>query len=95
MKQAIIVEEEKMPRKDPKRTCKCMDEPVKLAAKKGALTWVKDVGESVKEGELICEGEVEKKVVEFFAPCGGVLVEQCIQDDEIFTAGDVLGYITV
>ena len=94
MRQAVVVAEEKMPRKDPKRNCKCMNKPVKLAAKKGAITWVKNVGDPVKEGELICEGEVEKKIVEFLAPCDGILTEQCILDDEVFTAGDILGYIT-
>lgn len=91
--QAIIVEEEKMPRKDSKRICKCMNEPVKLGAKKGVLAWIKQEGESVKKGDLICEGEVEKKIVEFLAPCDGVLTEQVIKEGEVFTAGDVLGYV--
>lgn len=92
-RQAIVVEEEKMPRKDPKRTCKCMNEPVKLAAKKGTLMWVKQEGDAVRKGEILCEGEVEKKIVEFLAPCDGVLTEQVIKDGEVFTAGDVLGYV--
>ena len=62
---AIVVEPEMMPKKDPKRTCKCMNEPVKLSTKKGVLTWIKEVGDQVKAGEVICEGEVEKKIIEF------------------------------
>lgn len=90
---AIIVEHEKMPRKEPGRTCQCMNEPIDLQTKKGELTWVKQEGDKVREGELICEGEVEKKVVEFFAPCDGVLTQCCIGDGEVFQAGAVLGYI--
>lgn len=91
--QEIAVAPEMMPRKDPKRTCKCMNEPVKLETKKGTLTWIKNVGDTVKAGELICEGEVEKKIVEFIAPCDGIVAEQCIKDGEVFTAGSILGYI--
>lgn len=90
---AIIVEPEMMPKKDPKRTCKCMNEPVKLATKKGILTWIKEVGDQVKAGEVICEGEVEKKILEFTAPYDGILIEKCINDQQVFTAGSVLGYI--
>lgn len=89
----IIVEDEKMPRKGPDCTCKCMNEGIKLQEKKGILTWIKKEGDLVREGELICEGEVEKKIVEFLAPCGGVLTRCAIADGEVFTAGTVLGYI--
>ena len=37
--------------------------------------------------------EVEKKTVEFLAPCDGVLTQQCVGDGEVFTAGDILGYV--
>lgn len=90
---AIIVEAEKMPKKDPAKICKCMNEPVKLESKKGTLFWVKQTGDTVKKGEVICEGEVEKKTVEFPAPCDGVLTQQCVGDGEVFTAGDILGYV--
>lgn len=90
---AIIVEAEKMPKKDLAKICKCMNEPVKLESKKGTLFWVKQTGDTVKKGEVICEGEVEKKTVEFPAPCDGVLTQQCVGDGEVFTAGDILGYV--
>lgn len=90
---AIIVEAEKMPKKDPAKICKCMNEPVKLESKKGTLFWVKQTGDTVKKGEVICKGEVEKKTVEFPAPCDGVLTQQCVGDGEVFTAGDILGYV--
>ena len=94
-RQTIIVESEKMPKKDPAKTCECMNEPVKLESKKGTLFWVKQTGDTVKKGEVVCEGEVEKKTVEFLAPCDGVLTQQCVRDGEVFTAGDVLGYVSL
>lgn len=93
-RQAIIVEAEKMPKKDQAKTCKCMNEPVKLESKKGTLFWVKQTGDAVKKGDVVCEGEVEKKTVEFLAPCDGVLTQQCVGDGEVFTAGSVLGYVS-
>lgn len=90
---AIIAEDEKKPRKEPGCACQCMNEPVNLQNKKGILMWSKREGDKVKEGELICEGEVEKKVVEFLAPCDGRLIQRCIGDGEVFQAGTVLGYI--
>ena len=47
----------------------------------------------MKAGEAICDADVEKKTVEFVAPCDGVLVEQCIPEGGIFTTGAVLGII--
>ncbi|NLD20556.1 MAG: hypothetical protein GX663_10015 [Clostridiales bacterium] len=92
---AIIVEAEKMPKKDLKRTCKCMNEPIELNTKKGVLTWLKSIGDDVKQGDVICEGEVEKKVMEFTASDDGILTDQCIKDGETFAAGSILGYIKV
>jgi len=92
---AIIVEAEMMPKKDPAKTCKCMNEPVDLTTKKGTLMWLKEVGEEVKQGEVVCEGEVEKKTIEFVAQYDGILAEKCVEDGEVFTEGTVLGYLKV
>jgi dihydrolipoamide dehydrogenase len=37
--------------------------------------WTKKVGDRVQEGEVICEIETEKVVVDLVAPASGVLVE--------------------
>lgn len=95
MKQPIIVPDQIMPKPMPWRNCQCMKEPIDLAAKKGTLTWLKEVGESVTEGEVICEGEADKKTVEITAPCSGRLIERTIEDECVFRAGDVLGYIEI
>lgn len=93
MRIAIMVEEKIMPKQIPWRNCECMKEPVDLSGKRGTLVWLKEVGESVAQGEVVCEGEVDKKTVEFVAPQAGILIEQCIDNHSIFRAGDILGYI--
>ncbi len=95
MRKAIIVPESAMPKKDPEHPCPCQDKEVRLEYKVCILMWLAGEGEDVEEGQIICEGEVEKKALEFHAPCSGCLVEQCLKDDDEFTAGDILGYIEV
>lgn len=57
----ITVPKKAMPKKDPVHPCPCQDRPVNLTFKTGTLTWLKEVGEAVEEGETVCEGEVEKR----------------------------------
>ena len=70
-----------------------MKQPSDLTAKKGTITWLVEVGEAVKEGQTVCEGEVDKKIVEIKAPVSGILKEILIEDEHVFKAGDVVGYI--
>lgn len=93
MKTAIIVPESLMPKPQPYRNCECMKRPIDLSVKKGVLTWLCEVGDTVEEGQVICEGEADKKTVEITAPAAGVLCEKAIEDEFVFQAGDVLGYI--
>lgn len=93
MKEAILVPAFAMPKKDLGNPCPCQDRPVKLTYKTGILIWVKKIGDSVKKGEVICEGEVEKKTLELCAPCDGYLLEKCVPDNEEFKFGEILGYI--
>lgn len=60
---------------------------------KGLLSWFCEVGEHVEQGQIIAEGEVGKRTFEIPAPCGGRLEEQVVADEEVFSAGEVLGYI--
>ena len=46
-----------------------------------------------REGHRVCEGEADKKTVEITAPCSGILREQTVEDECVFKAGDILGYI--
>ena len=70
-----------------------MTKPVKLKYKICTMTWRKNIGDTVNKGDVVCEGEVEKKALEFTSPCDGILIEQCLDDDDEFTAGITLGYI--
>lgn len=92
---AVVVPESALPKKDEEKNCPCQDKPVKLIYKKGRLIWMKVVGEPVEKGEIICEAEVEKKIIEFAAPETGILSEILVEDGGQFKAGDVLGYISV
>lgn len=89
----IKVPKKAMPKKDLENPCPCQDKPVNLTFKTGTVTWLKEVGEAVEAGEVVCEGEVEKKALEFTAPQKGILCEICIEDDEEFAYDEVLGYI--
>lgn len=95
MRVEIRVPEKAMPKKDLENPCPCQDRPVNMKKKKGVLTWMKDIGDAVTEGEVICEAEVEKKALEFKAPATGILCEICIEDEEKFGIDDILGYIEV
>ncbi len=68
--------------------------PVYFQYKTAVLLWLKTQGETVSQGEPVCQGEVDKKTVEFYAPATGVLSEICLADGEECSAGDILGYIT-
>ena len=57
------------------------------------IFWLVEKGEHVCENQVICEGEVEKKTLEFLAPADGILSEICIADEETFRAGDILGFV--
>ncbi len=93
MAKEIIVPESLLPKPQPYRNCECMKQPIDLTAKKGTITWLVEVGEAVKEGQTVCEGEVDKKTVEIKAPVSGILKEILIEDEHVFKAGDVVGYI--
>ena len=93
MRVPIKVPEMAMPKKDPVNPCPCQDKPVHLEFKTCLLMLTVPSGAEVEEGQVVCEGEVEKKALEFKAPASGKLVEQCLNDDDEFTYGDILGYI--
>lgn len=89
---AITVPAKPMPKKDPEHPCACQDIPVKMKVKKGVVIWILEDGAEVEAGQLVCEGEVEKKTIEFFATESGVWRAEKAKDDQ-FRMNDVLGYI--
>lgn len=93
MRIGIIVPDSLMPKPQPYRNCECMKKPVDLKTKKGVVAWLCQVGEHVEKGQVICEGEADKKTVEITAPASGILCEKTVEDELVFQAGDILGYI--
>ena len=57
------------------------------------VTWLKAVGEPVREGEAVVEVETEKSVVELEAPADGLLLEAAVSEGEEASVGAVLGWI--
>lgn len=93
MRIEIKVPESAMPKKDPENPCPCQFRPFQIKEKKGEIFWLVSQGDKVEKDQIICEGEVEKKTIEFPAPESGILTEICIEDEETFRVGDILGYI--
>jgi pyruvate dehydrogenase E2 component (dihydrolipoamide acetyltransferase) len=70
-----------------------MAEPIKLTTEGLLLNWLKEVGDSVKAGEVIAEIEADKATVEIEAPQDGVLVEIQAEIGEELEEGAVIGAI--
>lgn len=89
----ITVPEFIMPKKDLENPCPCQDRPIETTFKEGLVFWQKEVGDAVKEGETICELEIEKKTAELAAPVTGILAEQTLEEGAAFNAESILGYM--
>lgn len=57
------------------------------------LEWLKQVGDTVAEGDAVVEISTDKVDGEVFAPTAGVLTKILAQADETVTVGQVLGEI--
>ncbi len=55
--------------------------------------WHKKEGEPVRAGELVAEIEAQKGVLEIEAHTGGYLIARIVQEGDVITPGDILGYI--
>ncbi|MDC7239254.1 MAG: lipoyl domain-containing protein [Spirochaetales bacterium] len=62
--------------------CECRRSQLDLEFKFLTLQWLKQVGEWVEKDDVLCEGEVEKLIIEILSPAGGMLSEICISDGE-------------
>lgn len=54
------------------------------------INWLKEAGDSVKEGEVIAEFEADKATVEVVAPADGVLTELIAEVGDEYNEGDVI-----
>ena len=57
------------------------------------VSWRKDVGEPVCQGEALLELETDKSIVEIEAPASGVLLQVTVADGEEVPVGTVLGWL--
>lgn len=88
----VIVPGQMMPKNDPSKDCKCQYEPVDIAGSTCYINWEIPSGAFVKKDEVICEAEVDKKVVEFTAECDGYLTH-LIENGDYFKEGTIIGRI--
>lgn len=58
------------------------------------INWFVNEGAGVREGQRLCEVQVEKVDVDVHSPVGGVLDEVVVGEDEEFQRGDTLAYVT-
>lgn len=95
MKVKIIVPQTILPKRNPEDlfVCECMFKPINLQRHAGHVMWLKAVGDHIALGEPVCEGDVDKKTVEFLSPCAGTLVEIAVPEGGTFQADSVLGCI--
>ncbi len=78
-----------------KRQCKCACKKINMEYKQAALSWRAQCGDFVRKGDLLCEAEVEKTVIEICAPTGGRIAEICVQDGETCDVHHPIGFIKV
>jgi len=57
------------------------------------VSWLKEEGEELEEGEVILEVMSDKTNFEVEAPAGGVLLKKIYGEDEIVPVTEVIGYI--
>jgi len=57
------------------------------------VSWLKEEGEEVEEGEVILEVLSDKTNFEVEAPAGGVLLKKIYEEDEVVPVTEVIGYI--
>lgn len=63
-------------------------------AKEGVLvSWKKNIGDRVNEGEVLFEVETEKVVSEVEAPSSGVLEAELVEEGDRVQVGDVLAVL--
>jgi len=70
-----------------------MAEPIKLMMDGTLLNWLKQVGDSVKGGEVIAEVEADKATVEVEAPSSGVILELSANVGDELREGAVIATI--
>ncbi|MEO8609828.1 MAG: dihydrolipoamide acetyltransferase family protein [Chloroflexota bacterium] len=70
-----------------------MANPITVTMEGTLLNWLKNVGDSVKSGDVIAELDSDKATVEIEAPADGVLTQQSVKVGDSVAEGTVIGEI--
>jgi len=70
-----------------------MANPITVTMEGTLLNWLKNVGDSVKSGDVVAEVEADKATVEIEATADGVLTQQAAQVGDSLKEGAVIGQI--
>ena len=73
--------------------CECRRTQLDLEFKIVTLNWLNKSGDRVKEGDIICEAEVEKTFIEIPSPVDGTLTEICVPEGKECDIHNPIGYI--
>ncbi len=57
------------------------------------VSWLKNEGDTVARGDILCEVETDKAVTELESVAGGVLLSQLVPAGAEIVAGDLIAYI--
>ncbi|HTN74775.1 MAG TPA: lipoyl domain-containing protein [Pirellulaceae bacterium] len=58
-----------------------------------ASVWLSDLGATVYEGDRLLEINVGEATIDLPAPISGVLIEQCVAEDDLLHVGQRLGIV--
>lgn len=70
-----------------------MATPITLSMEGTFINWLKNVGETIKAGDVVAEVESDKATIEIEAPAAGVLSAQNAQPGDSLAEGAVIGQI--
>jgi hypothetical protein len=73
--------------------CECRRKEMDLEYKTVRMTWRVNAGSHVKTGEVLCEAETEKCLVEVLSPSEGILAVRCVPDGAYCGIRQAIGYI--
>ncbi len=82
-----------LPKETNIKRCACERRQINLEYKTARIYWIAKLGERVKNGEVVCEAEVEKAVVDVPSPVDGILASINVGEGEEAGAGCILGFI--
>ncbi len=57
------------------------------------LSWLKQVGDDVEEGEPLCEVDTDKAQADIESPAQGRVVELCVAEGDECTVGQVIAVL--